>query len=105
MKSPRKCIPAPLLFVSGCGNGSCLQPKTKSKGAGMHLRRDFMSKRSYQSLMTACLLASTLWAANDPFVGRWKLNSSKSKLIDYMGVKSLGAKKYALDLGGGAIET
>ena len=71
----------------------------------MHLRGDFMSKRSYQSLMTACLLASTLWAANDPFVGRWKLNSSKSKLIDYMGVKSLGAKKYALDLGGGAIET
>jgi hypothetical protein len=42
----------------------------------MHLRGDFMSKRSYQSLMIGCLLASTLWAANDPFVGRWKLNSA-----------------------------
>jgi hypothetical protein len=43
-----------------------------------------MSKRSYQLLLIVCLAASTLSAANDPFVGRWKLNPSKSKLIDYM---------------------
>ncbi len=64
-----------------------------------------MSKRTFQLLLVACLVTSTLWAANDPFVGQWKLNPSKSKLIDYMKVKSLGANKYALDLGGGAIET
>ncbi|MGH9444231.1 MAG: hypothetical protein ACRD3O_00575 [Terriglobia bacterium] len=64
-----------------------------------------MSKRTFQLLLVAWLVTGTLWAANDPFVGKWKLNPSKSKLIDYMKVKSLGGNKYALDLGGGAIET
>jgi hypothetical protein len=64
-----------------------------------------MSNRSYPLLLIACLAASASWAANDPFVGGWKLNPSKSKLIDYMKVKSLGANKYVLDLGGGATET
>jgi hypothetical protein len=64
-----------------------------------------MSKRTFQLLLVACLVTGTLWAANDPFVGQWKLNPSKSKLIDYMKVDSLGANKYALDLGGGSIET
>jgi len=64
-----------------------------------------MSKRIFQLLLVACLAAGTLWAADDPFVGKWKLNPSKSQLIDYMKVKSLGANKYALDLGGGNVET
>jgi hypothetical protein len=64
-----------------------------------------MFKRTLELLLVACLGTGALWAANDPFVAEWKLNPSKSKLIDYMKVKGLGANKYALDLGGGAIET
>jgi hypothetical protein len=64
-----------------------------------------MSKRIFELLLVTCLVAGTLCAANDPFVGQWKLNPSKSKLIDYMKVKGLGANKHAFDLGGGAIET
>ncbi len=64
-----------------------------------------MSKRRFQLLLAACLVAGTLSAANDPFVGKWKLNPSESKVIDYMKVNSLGGNKYALDLGAGYIET
>ncbi len=61
-----------------------------------------MSKRTFQLLLVACLAVATLWAGNDPFVGKWKLNASKSTLTDRMKVESLGANRYALDLGGGA---
>jgi len=64
-----------------------------------------MSKRTFQLLLVVCLVTATLWAADDPFVGKWKLNPSKSKVIDYMKVESAGANKYALDLGGGDVET
>jgi len=37
-----------------------------------------MSKRTFQLLLAACLVTETLWAANDPFVGKWKLNPSKA---------------------------
>jgi hypothetical protein len=36
-------------------------------------------KHFYSALVLACLLASTLWAADDPFIGKWKLNMEKSK--------------------------
>jgi hypothetical protein len=32
----------------------------------------------------------TLWAANDPFVAKWKVNPSKSKLTDEMKVEAVG---------------
>ena len=60
-----------------------------------------MAKGAFQLLLVACLAAGTLWAANDPFVGKWKLNPSKSKLTDQMKVEAIGANKYALDFGGG----
>lgn len=47
------------------------------------------------------LLPCALWAASDSFVGAWKLNPAKSKLIDVMKVESLGGNKYAFDFGGG----
>jgi hypothetical protein len=52
-------------------------------------------------------LADGRWTATrvDPFVGKWKLNPSKSQLTDRMKVESLGANRYALDLGGGGVET
>lgn len=64
-----------------------------------------MSKRTLQLLLVACLLAGTLWAADDPFVGKWKLNPSKSKLTEEMKVERAGGNKYAFDFGGGIPET
>jgi hypothetical protein len=46
-----------------------------------------------------------LWAADDPFVGKWKLNPSKSTITDQMKIEAVGANKYALDFGGGGVET
>ena len=63
-----------------------------------------MPKRSLLFLFVACLVAAALTAANDPFVGEWKLNPSKSKLVDEMKVASAGGNKYAFDFGGGQPE-
>jgi hypothetical protein len=60
-----------------------------------------MTKRTFRFLLLASLLASALLAANDPFVGEWKLNPSKSKLTDVMKVASVAGNKYAFDFGGG----
>ena len=67
-----------------------------------------MSKRIAQVLLVACVATtSVLWATNDPFVGEWKLNPSKSKidLTDQMKVESVVSNKYAFDFGGGTAET
>lgn len=59
-----------------------------------------MFKRSLQLLLFASLAVATSWAADNPFVGDWKLNASKSKLTDEMMVENLGANKYAFDFEG-----
>lgn len=64
-----------------------------------------MLRRMLQLLLVACLSAGTLWAADDPFVGKWKLNPSRSKLTEEMKVESAGGNKYAFDFGGGIAET
>ena len=52
-------------------------------------------KHFYSSLALACLLASTLWAADDPFLGKWKLNMEKSKLTgEQTKIEELGGSKY-----------
>jgi hypothetical protein len=60
-----------------------------------------MFKRSFQLLLFAFLATCAAKAAGDPFVGDWKLNPSKSKLVDHMKVESLGSNHYEFDLGGG----
>jgi len=60
-----------------------------------------ISKRNFLLLLAVSAVTSALWAAQDPFVGEWKLNPSKSKVIDQMKVESLGGNKYELDFGGG----
>jgi hypothetical protein len=50
-----------------------------------------MLSRIFQLLLVACLVMSSVWAANDPFVGKWKVNPSKSKLNDEMKVEVAGA--------------
>ena len=43
-----------------------------------------MFKRTLQLLRAAWLTTGTLWAASDPFVGKWKLDPSQSKESDQM---------------------
>jgi hypothetical protein len=64
-----------------------------------------MFKRTFQLLLVACLPTGPLRAANDPFVGDWKLNQSRSKLTDQMKVQSIAGNKYAFDFGDGSAET
>ena len=64
-----------------------------------------MLLRSLLPLPVVCLAIGTLWAANDPFVGKWKVNPSKSKLTDEMKVEVVGENKYAFTFGPGAVDT
>jgi len=64
-----------------------------------------MPNRVFQSLLVASLVAGTLWAASDPFAGKWKLNPSKSRFPDEMKVKAAGENRYAFDFGAGNPET
>jgi hypothetical protein len=56
-------------------------------------------------LAIVCLAAGALWAGDDPFLGKWKVNQAKSVLMDEMKVTSLGDNKYSFDFGGGSPET
>lgn len=58
-----------------------------------------MSTRTLYLLLAGSLATGALMAANDPFVGKWKLNPSKSELTDQMKVEAAGANKYALIFG------
>ncbi|HTT19353.1 MAG TPA: hypothetical protein VMG82_10425 [Candidatus Sulfotelmatobacter sp.] len=52
-------------------------------------------KRFYFSLGLACLLAGSLWGADEPFVGKWKLNTEKSKFAgEITKIEDLGGNKY-----------
>jgi hypothetical protein len=52
-------------------------------------------RRFYFSLVLACLLAGTLWASDDPFCGKWKLNMEKSKFVgEQTKIQDLGGNKY-----------
>ena len=55
-----------------------------------------MLSRPFRLLLVASLVTSSAWAANDPFVGKWKVNPSKSKLNDEMQVEVAGANRYAI---------
>jgi hypothetical protein len=61
--------------------------------------------RNSPSLAVVCLATGTLWAVDDPFLGKWKVNPAKSVLTDEMKVTSLGGNKYSFDFGGGSPET
>ena len=56
-----------------------------------------MLKRIFLTLTLLCLLTDTLRAADDPFVGRWKLNFAKSSLDgDQLKIEDLGGNRYKL---------
>lgn len=64
-----------------------------------------MFKRTLMLLLVGCLFTAVLWAANDPFVGDWKLNPAKSRFPDEMKVEGAGTNKYTFDFGAGSTET
>jgi hypothetical protein len=64
-----------------------------------------MFKRTLQSLLVTFLAVGTLWAADDPFVGQWKLDPSRSKIVDVMKVGTLGGNKYTFSDNGSGPET
>jgi hypothetical protein len=64
-----------------------------------------MSRHTLVLLLVGCLFTAALRAADDPFVGGWKLNPSKSRFPDEMKVESAGVNKYSFDFGAGSAET
>jgi hypothetical protein len=56
-------------------------------------------------MFLASLAASSFWTAGDPFVGKWRLDVSRSTIVDQMRVRSVGANKYAFNFEGGPTET
>src|SRR5246500_6087853 len=60
-----------------------------------------MLKGTVQLLLVASLITTSLSAAENPFVGKWKLNGSKSRLPDQMKVKKVSENKYAFAFEGG----
>ncbi len=64
-----------------------------------------MLNRTLQVLLVACLVTSSVWTANDPFAGKWKVNPSKSKLNDEMKVEAVGANKYTFTFGPDQVDT
>ena len=58
-------------------------------------------KSGCQLLLIVAFFTGSSIAADNPFVGKWKLNGSKSRLPDEMKVKKVGANKYAFAFEGG----
>jgi hypothetical protein len=64
-----------------------------------------MLNRTLQLLLVAGLLTGRLWAADDPFVGKWNLNPSKGKPTDQMKIEVAGAHRYTITFAPGAVDT
>ena len=56
-----------------------------------------MRKRTLPTLTLLCLMTGTLLAADDPFVGKWKLNLAKSNVDgEQLKIEDLGGNSYKL---------
>jgi hypothetical protein len=64
-----------------------------------------MAKRTIQFLIAVILLTGPLYAADNAFTGKWKLDPSKSVLTDQMKVSSAGPNRYSLNFSGDNVET
>ena len=62
-------------------------------------------KRIVKILPAVYLVTGMACAAENPFIGEWKLDPSKSRMPDEMKVTSEGGNKYAFDFGAGPPET
>jgi len=61
-----------------------------------------MHKLISLTTMLLCVGAPLSRAADQPFIGKWKLNLSKSKLADQMTITPAGANRYTLSFDGTA---
>jgi hypothetical protein len=68
-------------------------------------KEDSVFKRTLRLSLAAWLTTSTVWAARDPFVGKWKLDPSQSKETHQMKIEAAGPNRYVFDFGGGGTET
>ena len=68
-------------------------------------KEDSVFKRTLQLLLAAWLTTGVLWAASDPFVGKWKLDPSQSKETYQMKIEAVGPNRYVFDFGGDGTET
>ena len=59
----------------------------------------------FRLLLVTGLVTSSLGATNDPLLGKWKVNPSKSKLYDEMKIEVAGPNKYTLTFGPGQVDT
>src|ERR1700722_10100077 len=64
-----------------------------------------MLKSAFRLLLIIFLATGTLWAANDPFMGKWKVNPSKSRLNDEMTIEAAGANRYVFTFAPGYVDT
>lgn len=69
------------------------------------VERRFPLLRGLLLLAVVCVAIGTSWAADDPFVGKWKVNPAKSTLIDEMKVEGVGGNKYVFTFDPDAIDT
>jgi hypothetical protein len=65
-------------------------------------KEDSVLKRAFRLLVFASLAVGMAWAAENPFIGEWKLNPSKSRMPDEMKVESKGGTTYSFNFGGTA---
>lgn len=61
--------------------------------------------RVFQWMLIIFLATPALWAVDDPFVGKWKLDPARSKSTDLMRVGAAGENKYTLIFNSGDVET
>jgi hypothetical protein len=59
-------------------------------------------KHTLKLLVFASIAVGMAWAAENPFIGQWKLNPSKSRMPDGMKVESKGGNTYSFNFGGPA---
>jgi len=56
-------------------------------------------------IAVAAVTASTFWTPSDPFVGNWRLDVSRSTIVDDMRVETLGPNRYRFNFEGAPAET
>jgi hypothetical protein len=64
-----------------------------------------MLNRCLHLLLAGCLISSSLWAADNSFVGKWTVNPSKSMLNDEIKIEVAGTNRYVLSFGPGQVDT
>lgn len=56
-------------------------------------------------ILIICLFTCASRAADDPFVGKWKVNPAKSKLTDELKIEAAGANRFKITFGPGESDT